>query len=133
MAGKQLKSMKRGALLALLVALSELDGIGNGKIANGTATKGRKGHPRESQAEVSEQEEQVPQIVRPWHDADLDARGDEGDEAEEGRFSDQMTCLNGGIRRAAFDPCGDLLLPIPGKKDKEAAKEVAKPAARKAG
>ena len=43
MAGKQLKSMERGALLALLVALSEPDGIGNGRIANGSVKKKRKG------------------------------------------------------------------------------------------
>ena len=41
---------------------------------------------REGQAEVSEQEEQVPEVVRPRNDADLDVQGDEGNEAEEGKI-----------------------------------------------
>ena len=42
---------------------------------------------RAGQAEVSKQESQTPEVVRPRTDAGVDARGDEGYQAHEGRFS----------------------------------------------
>src|SRR4051812_25093463 len=52
---------------------------------------------RAGQAEISEQEAQAPEVVGPRSDADLDARGNEGHQAHQRRFFDQVRgAQNGG-------------------------------------
>ena len=45
---------------------------------------------RESEAEISVQEGQVGEVVRSRHDARLDARRDEGHQADQGQLPDQV-------------------------------------------
>ena len=51
------------------------------------------GETCQGQAEVSKQKEQISEVVWPRSDARVDARGDEGHQAQEGRFSHQVANL----------------------------------------
>ena len=49
-----------------------------------------KGKASQGEAKISEQEKQVGKVVRPRHDPGLDARGDEGHQADQGRLPHQV-------------------------------------------
>ena len=57
-------------------------------------TNAGQGKASQGEAEYSEQEKQVGKVVRPRHDPGLDARGDEGHQADQGRLPHQV----GGAR-----------------------------------
>ena len=75
--------------------LSELTGIGapkrRGRPPGGGGTAKKKGTRRKATPEVSFEEGPEALVVRPRRDAGLDARGDEGHQAQEGRFPDRQS------------------------------------------
>ena len=71
--------------------LSELSGFGRAEsvaVLRAACGGRRKGYAQEGGAEISFAQEPEDRLVRPRRDAGLDARGNEGHQAQERRFPD---------------------------------------------